>query len=479
MKLDPLPSGFVPRRLPEHNSHPDPTTSAEPQSPWEVKHYATFGPRIAEIKWLPLVMPLRQEQDVKPVPAITALLAEACALTYMSTDEIRKYVKQAGFTDLKLFRPPPSDDADFDAGEERPVGAIAFCDGQRIFLIFRGTHYLRDWNYNLRIWVCNRPRRHAGFQRAWNELAPEIRDWIEPRIEAGGVLHLAGHSLGGAIATIAASEFAEQAAKAASLRDTTRVSTSELSGRAPIGSVVTLGSPRVGLYAFATYYSQQKVPGSDRTLNEITHRYRHGIDIITRLMPPPIFFKHVAPAKQLLACREEESDARPEGGRIDSLENTPAVRETILVPDTSTRSPDLIVQAIEPQERQLFVSALTLCFALGLGRFGLAGIQIHSPMLGKLAAREYSAVLHHKCAIYSTILSPSHILGDWLNATSKQEPNVYGLIFAPLFVVAFVYWLGGWTTVIWVVGILLSVLILGIIANIIDYWRVRRSRTHT
>lgn len=480
MKVNPPPPSFVLRKLPKQISHPDPTVSAEPQSPWEAKHYDTVERRIAGIKSLPLIMRRREEQEVKPVLATTALLAEACALIYASADEIREYVKKAGFTDLKLFRPPLSDDADFGAGgQERPVGAIAFCDGQRIFLIFRGTHYCWDWTYNLSIWVCNRPRRHAGFQRAWNELAPEIRAWIEPRIEAGGVLHLAGHSLGGAIATIAASEFAEQAAKAASLRDTASVGTSELSGRVPIGSVVTLGSPRVGLYAFAAYYSQQKVPGSDRTLNEITHRYQHGIDIVTRLMPPPIGFKHVAPGEPLLACRViEKPDARSEGARIVSSENTTPVKK-ILVPDTSTRPPDLIAQAIETPQRQFLVNALALVFALVLGRLGLTGIQPLSPMLGELGARQYSAALHHKSAIYAAILSPSNILGDWLNATPKKEPNVYGLIFAPLLVVALVYWLGGWNSVIWIAGILLALLTLGIIANIIDYWRVRKSRTHT
>ena len=56
---------------------------------------------------------------------------------------------------------------------------------------------------------------------------------------------------------------------------------------------------------------------------------------------------------------------------------------------------------------------------------------------------------------------------------------MYWLIFAPLLVVALVYWLGGWNAVIWVAGILLALLTLGIIANIIDFWRVRKSRTHT
>ena len=316
MKLSPPPPGSVPR----------PTVSAELQSPWEAKHYDTLQRLIAGIKSLPLLMRMREEQEVKPVLATIALLAEACALIYKPAGEIPEYVKRAGFTDLKLFRPPLSDDTDFGAGgQERPVGAIAFCDGQRIFLIFRGTQFLPDWIfYNLNIWVCNRPRRHAGFQRAWNELAPEIRAWLEPRIEVGGVLHLAGHSLGGAIATIAASEFAEQATKADSLRDTASVGTSELSGRVPIGSVVTLGSPRVGLCAFAAYYSQQKVPGSDRTLNQITHRYQHGIDIVARLIPPPIGFKHVAPAEPLLACRViEDPNAKSEEGRIVSSGNTP------------------------------------------------------------------------------------------------------------------------------------------------------------
>lgn len=359
-------------------------------------------------------MRLRAEQAFKPAPAITALMAEACVLIYEPADKIDAYIKKkADFSDFKLFRPPPTGDADFGAARERPVGAIAFCDRQRIFLVFRGTKFGWDWTYNLSAWVCNSPPRHAGFQRAWNELAPEIRAWLKPRIEAGGVLHLAGHSLGGAIATIAALEFAEQGIKVGNPGDTAGAGPSGPSLPVPIGSVVTLGSPRVGLCAFAKRYSQNP------KLNAITHRHQHGIDFITRLMPPPIGFKHVTPAESLPACRLKERPIAKSGEeRIDSSDNAAADGKIFLEPDDrSTQPSDLMA----PSQNWL-ANAVAFLAAVVLAGFGRSNMQFLSFELGKFSAREYYAYLHHEGAIYATLLSPSHIFrDDWLNEDSKSS----------------------------------------------------------
>lgn len=122
-------------------------------------------------------------------------------------------------------------------------------------LCFRGTNKIRQWIMNVTalpvpwshgaggdIWV------HHGFQTLFDRLWPRL----EPALaDVDGPLHLTGHSLGGAFATLAAA----------------------LVGT-PADCLVTFGSPRVGNLAFAHALANRGIPH---------HRIVNSRDIVTQL----------------------------------------------------------------------------------------------------------------------------------------------------------------------------------------------------
>lgn len=125
------------------------------------------------------------------------------------------------------------------------------------FIIFRGTQFLADWLTNLNI----SPSRslsgqpvHDGFNQTFNTMRPKIMDFInEVNDRKISHIHCIGHSLGGAIATLCA-EWISVAYK-----------------RRPF--LYTFGSPRVGLYGFASNCTQKI--GAERIF-----RVYHQTDIV-------------------------------------------------------------------------------------------------------------------------------------------------------------------------------------------------------
>ncbi len=125
-------------------------------------------------------------------------------------------------------------------------------------VVFRGTSKAKDWRNNLdaRFVAREFARVHRGFQLALDAVQDDLRDAIR---HIDGPLFFTGHSLGGAVATLAATRHAPHA-------------------------VYTFGSPRVG---------DADLVGSFETTS--VYRVVNGADLVTRV-PPAIGangFRHV------------------------------------------------------------------------------------------------------------------------------------------------------------------------------------------
>lgn len=204
---------------------------------------------------------------VKPTYDIVAYLARRCAHAYQSADKIKAIVEgKEGGTDFCPFR------AWTDA-------AFGYRRGKTVVVAFRGTIItsFQQWLFtNLLAFPERRPPRHVGFQLAWERLRPELLEWIERTPPKDGELMLTGHSLGGAIAILAAFE---------------------LSDDYPVRAVVTIGAPRVGFIGFRDRYLNKPhrpmIKGERAVvLGEVTRRITHADDFVSRVPPGPIF-RHV------------------------------------------------------------------------------------------------------------------------------------------------------------------------------------------
>jgi len=152
------------------------------------------------------------------------------------------------------------------------------------FISFRGTVSWANWKIDLCAFVTGSPLRHKGFQLAWESLRPAVDTWLSSHTPS--TVSFTGHSLGSALATLAAFDLAQSW-----LVDDL--------GKAPkepryiIGYVVGFGSPRVGLGSFVQKYRSLKTgPDPSVTLANRTARFVMATDLVARV-PPPFFYEHV------------------------------------------------------------------------------------------------------------------------------------------------------------------------------------------
>lgn len=139
-----------------------------------------------------------------------------------------------------------------------------------IAAVFRGTDEIADWLDNLNVVPTSGPfgKVHKGFRNALMDVWPSMRQTIRTIRRRNGrrrPLWLTGHSLGGALATIAASLLVED--------------------DEPFFGVYTFGSPRCGDKEFARVY---KVEAGART-----YRFQNNNDIVSRVPARAMGYRHV------------------------------------------------------------------------------------------------------------------------------------------------------------------------------------------
>lgn len=134
-----------------------------------------------------------------------------------------------------------------------------------LVLVLRGTVDARDWLTDANIGLQRGPSGwlvHGGFNDTFNSLRDELDDALRGRNPSA--IHCIGHSLGGALATLAADHLSEQ--RVADIR------------------LYTFGSPRVGIPGFSRHLSEKL--GEDNI-----NRVFHSADPVSMI---PIFpYSHV------------------------------------------------------------------------------------------------------------------------------------------------------------------------------------------
>jgi triacylglycerol lipase len=185
-----------------------------------------------------------------------------------------------------------------------PHSACAVVAGGRgaTIVAFAGTDPLKieDWITDFTIDPPSVSELHSGFQAAVKTVWPEIRTALANRPPPEQALFFTGHSLGGALAIIAA----EHAMR-------------ELN--APATAVYTFGSPRVGGTAFFNSYTPR--------LGDTTFRLVHGTDVVATV--PPTLSNQFLHVGRLIQCATDSRfDAQTEIRARD--ENGPNVVESVL-----------------------------------------------------------------------------------------------------------------------------------------------------
>ncbi len=209
-----------------------------------------------------------------------------------------------------------------EAGMSAQGYAAYRADDGLALVAFRGTEAddLSDLATDLNAlpvdWVESAGRVHAGFARATRALRPAVEGWLETVAAARSGLLICGHSLGGAMATLAASIWTP----------------SEL---------VTLGSPRVGDERFAATVTG---PGS---------RLVNCCDLVTELPPKLATYTHVLPTTYIDADGFLTPTATPEfigadrgRARRDYLAKHAWRPNSVLVRDLADHAPINYIRAL-------------------------------------------------------------------------------------------------------------------------------------
>ncbi|MDQ5910196.1 MAG: lipase family protein [Pseudomonadota bacterium] len=154
--------------------------------------------------------------------------------------------------------------------ERRDIEAFIAYSDSAIVLSFRGTDKIKDWMTNSDLLLTSAKagtgKVHGGFLRAlclvWNDIL-EILDEVQKKAQP---LWITGHSLGGALATLAAARFVSEMGK-------------------PVAGVYTFGQPRTGDREFCRIFNAD--------LKQRFFRFVNNSDIVTRIPPRELGYGHV------------------------------------------------------------------------------------------------------------------------------------------------------------------------------------------
>ncbi len=177
-------------------------------------------------------------------------LAQLSALVYQPLNQIAGTLeKEYGLTKYKSY-------------DIKDTQGFITANKDIIVLVFRGTTTGIDWLTNVKFVLVpsNVGKVHYGFNAGLNLVWEDVYDTVMSWKEKEQTFWATGHSLGGALATLAVDRFTEENVEL-------------------VSGLYTFGSPRVGDSAFAANF--------DRKMKRFTFRFVDDQDIITKVPLPP------------------------------------------------------------------------------------------------------------------------------------------------------------------------------------------------
>lgn len=186
-------------------------------------------------------------EPLDPVHAVAAQLSE---IAYLAEDECAAILAQHDFHDFGYVH------------SRLGTEGICVTRGGQAYVSFRGTKQGKDFLVDAMVAPWYRPLRHYGFGASWRSVEDQVRAWLAGHPDQP--IHLSGHSLGGAVATVAGSELAR--------------------GR-EIASITTFGGPRV--FHFIGFSSPRAV------LEDRCVRFVNSSDLVPRLLPALFGYRHL------------------------------------------------------------------------------------------------------------------------------------------------------------------------------------------
>lgn len=180
-------------------------------------------------------------------------LGQAARLAYRDPATIEATIEQWGFSRFRFF-------------EQASTQAFLISSPELTVIAFRGTQQRcwRDWMTDLKLRMvpgCG-GRVHRGFLEALDQIWDEVMMELAKCHRSQQALWITGHSLGGALATLAASRLQQS-----------------------VNSVYTFGSPRVGDHQFCDRF--------ESFLGDRTFRVVNDEDLVTRVPPRALGYRHV------------------------------------------------------------------------------------------------------------------------------------------------------------------------------------------